>query len=107
MITKLKTECGDQFTAKVEGMLTDLTISESFMNEYKTVKGDKHSNENVENNFQVLSQASWPISVSPQDAKISVPKFLGDVQNEFETYYKSRHQGRCLTWCYQMGTSVI
>lgn len=27
MITKLKTECGDQFTTKVEGMLSDLNIS--------------------------------------------------------------------------------
>ena len=27
MITKLKTECGDQFTAKVEGMLSDLNVS--------------------------------------------------------------------------------
>ena len=28
MISKLKTECGDQFTAKVEGMIKDLNVSE-------------------------------------------------------------------------------
>ena len=31
MITKLKTECGDLFTAKVEGMMKDLTVSDTFM----------------------------------------------------------------------------
>ena len=36
MIAKLKTECGDQFTQKVEGMLKDLSISNQFMQEYKS-----------------------------------------------------------------------
>ena len=65
MISKLKTECGDQFTTKVEGMLKDLTVSESFMNEYKTVKGEAVvMRDNIESYFYVLSQACWPISVS-------------------------------------------
>eukprot|EP00347_Sterkiella_histriomuscorum_P013206 403365600 len=107
MISKLKTECGDQFTAKVEGMLVDLTVSDSFMVEYKTVKGDKllSSQEGIDSYFYVLSQASWPISV--QETKVVLPKYLSDIQSEFETYYKSRQQGKCLTWCIQMGTSLV
>lgn len=30
MISKLKLECGEQFTAKAEGMMKDLTVSEEF-----------------------------------------------------------------------------
>lgn len=40
MIMKLKTECGDAFITKVEGMLKDLDQSDVFMKEYLIVKGD-------------------------------------------------------------------
>ena len=35
MISKLKTECGCQFTSKIEGMFRDMELSGSIMNEYK------------------------------------------------------------------------
>ena len=40
MIMKLKTECGDLFITKVEGMLKDLSNSDQFIKEYITVKGE-------------------------------------------------------------------
>ena len=39
MITELKAECGDLFTAKVEGMIKDLNLSNEFMQTYKDTKG--------------------------------------------------------------------
>ena len=44
MITKLKTECGDQFTAKSEAMMKDLTVSDTFMQEYTKVRGEELTN---------------------------------------------------------------
>ena len=35
MISKLKTECGCQFTSKLEGMFKDISISNTINNEYK------------------------------------------------------------------------
>ena len=35
MITKLKAECGYQFTAKLEGMFSDMKLSKEFMEKYK------------------------------------------------------------------------
>ena len=35
MISKLKTECGCQFTSKIEGMFRDMELSGTIMNEYK------------------------------------------------------------------------
>jgi cullin 3 len=35
MIAKLKTECGYQFTSKLEGMFTDMRISKDAMEQYK------------------------------------------------------------------------
>ncbi len=55
MISKLKTECGDQFTVKVEGMLKDLNVSNEFMKEYRRVRGEKLENTGMETHFYVLS----------------------------------------------------
>lgn len=35
MISKLKTECGCQFTSKLEGMFKDMTVSNTIMEEFK------------------------------------------------------------------------
>uniref|UniRef100_A0A915N656 Cullin family profile domain-containing protein n=1 Tax=Meloidogyne javanica TaxID=6303 RepID=A0A915N656_MELJA len=35
MISKLKTECGCQFTSKIEGMFRDMELSSTIMNDYK------------------------------------------------------------------------
>ena len=37
MITKLKTECGFQFTSKLEGMFADLNISKDMMQSFNKV----------------------------------------------------------------------
>lgn len=35
MISKLKTECGCQFTSKLEGMFKDISVSNTMMEEFK------------------------------------------------------------------------
>lgn len=64
MILKLKTECSDQFIAKVEGMLKDLAVSEQFMKEYLKTKGEDELRNRylgIEIWIHVLSSNSWPI----------------------------------------------
>jgi cullin-4 len=78
MITKLKTECGDQFTAKVEGMLKDLSMSNQVMQEYRMVRGQGQDSE-LELHFNVLSQSSWPISAQEQK-EVKIPEYLGTLQ---------------------------
>ena len=85
MISRLRSECGDQFTQKVEGMVTDLGVSEAFMQEYRKVRGDQNSP--IETHFYVLSQASWPISTQE---KVSLPPMLTSIYTDFEKYYLSR-----------------
>ena len=63
MILRLKTECGDTFITKVEGMLKDLSNSEKFMKEYAGVRGEEalQAKFRCEANFHVLGSSSWPI----------------------------------------------
>ena len=78
MITKLKTECGDQFTAKVDGMLKDLSLSNQVMQEYRVVRGQGQDSE-LELHFNVLSQSSWPISAQEQK-EVKIPTQLATLQ---------------------------
>lgn len=102
MISKLRTECGDVFTKKAEGMMRDLSESNEFMKEYLKVKGENP--EGIETTFSVLSNSSWPISAV---LKCNMPPQLERIQETFTQYYVGRHSGRCLQWCIQMGTCVI
>ncbi len=111
MITELRAECGDQFTKKVEEMLKDLNVSNQFMQEYKMVKGINDETimtkqEGIETHFNVLSQASWPISAQ-QEKEVIIPPLLLSFQKDFEAYYTGKYKGKCLQWNIQMGTCLI
>lgn len=106
MIMKLKTECGDQFIQKVERMLKDLAASDQFMREYLKVKGDSISEKysGAEVNVHVLSANSWPIQ---QNVNCSLPHLISRIQDDFDTYYKNRNQGKCIRYCIQMCTALV
>ena len=52
ILTKLRTECGHDFSTKCESMLSDLTQSEHNMNEYKVMKPD--CQDSLEHHIHVL-----------------------------------------------------
>lgn len=99
MIMKLKTECGDQFITKVQGMIRDLHDSDRFMQEYKKVKGEDKLSEasgGIDLHFHVLSSNNWPIS---QSITCNIPKQIVGCHEMFENYYKSRNQGKMIKFC--------
>lgn len=87
-------------------MLKDLANSDQFMKEYRAIKGDqlaKLSN-GVDVHFHVLSSNCWPIT---QSINCTIPKVISSCHETFETYYKSRNQGKCIRYCVQMCTALI
>jgi hypothetical protein len=66
MVTRLRTECSNEFSTKTESMLKDLAESEIFLKEYQKMRGGEsqliETNEGVDSSFNVLSAGSWPIS---------------------------------------------
>jgi len=62
MISKLKTECGSQFTNKLEGMFKDIDLSKEIMNSFK--KSDQFKEiskqENIDINVTVITTGYWP-----------------------------------------------
>jgi hypothetical protein len=56
-ISKLKAECGQQFTSKLEAMIKDMKMSAVLLTDYKSQISLKSS---IELDVNVLTMGSWP-----------------------------------------------
>ncbi|OEU22253.1 hypothetical protein FRACYDRAFT_267208 [Fragilariopsis cylindrus CCMP1102] len=55
--------------------------------------------------IQVLTTGYWP--VYPLYPNLILPQYLLDPQNKFTDYYKTKYQGRRMTWQYALGHVVV
>jgi cullin-4 len=119
----LKAECGNAYTSKIEGMFQDVEFSRETMMVYKqsqqpTESGDggtsslsttappvSNDDGSVEMEVQVLTTGYWP--VYPQYPTLSLPDSLKRPQEHFDNHYKSKYQGRRMTWQYALGHCVV
>ncbi|OZJ05319.1 hypothetical protein BZG36_01568 [Bifiguratus adelaidae] len=107
MITKLKVECGYQFTTKLEGMFNDMRISADTMVAFKEyLDVSQVQRPQVEMSVNVLSAAFWPMNVS-SSPPCNFPEILTQSCQTFEKFYFGRHSGRRLTWQPNMGTADV
>jgi len=106
MISKLKTECGYQFTSKLEGMFTDMKLSADTMENFKGFL--KNLSENplggVDLSVYVLTTGFWP---TQSTAKCNLPAEIIKCCEVFKKFYLSNHNGRRLTWQTNMGSAEI
>jgi cullin 3 len=118
-ILKLKTECGYQFTSKIEGMFTDMRTSRDTMVAFKQHLESVHNDGGaaasaadeagvdmggVELSVQVLTTGSWP---TPPGAHCNLPAELERCCESFRTFYMSKHSGRRLLWQTNMGCADL
>ncbi|XP_014480289.1 PREDICTED: cullin-3 isoform X5 [Dinoponera quadriceps] len=106
MISKLKTECGCQFTSKLEGMFKDITVSNTIMDEFKDHVLTSGTNlHGVEISVRVLTTGFWPTqSATP---KTSIPTAPRDAFDAFRRFYLAKHSGRQLTLQPQLGSADL
>ncbi|CAA7396077.1 unnamed protein product [Spirodela intermedia] len=104
LIVKLKTECGYQFTSKLEGMFTDLKTSQDTMQGFSAGQGPEAAGEGPAIVVQVLTTGSWPMQPS---AACNLPAELLPVCERFRAYYLGTHTGRRLSWQTNMGTADL
>jgi cullin 3 len=105
LIVKLKTECGYQFTSKLEGMFTDMKTSRDTMQGFTSMlAASSEGNEGPTLAVQVLTTGSWPTQTG---ARCNLPKEILAVCDKFKAYYLSTHTGRRLTWQTNMGTADL
>lgn len=104
LIVKLKTECGYQFTSKLEGMFTDMKTSKDTMQGFNAVVSNNDTSESPTLSVQVLTTGYWP---TQSGAACNLPAEILTVCDHFKTYYLSTHTGRRLTWQTNMGTADL
>ncbi|KAM3964876.1 LOW QUALITY PROTEIN: cullin 3 [Aphomia sociella] len=102
MISKLKTECGSQFTSKLEGMFKDMTVSNTIMEEFKEHVLSTGTNlHGVDLSVRVLTTGLWPTqSVTP---KCNIPTAPRNAFEVFRSFYLAKHSGRQLSLQPQLG----
>uniref|UniRef100_A0A3Q3WVP6 Cullin family profile domain-containing protein n=1 Tax=Mola mola TaxID=94237 RepID=A0A3Q3WVP6_MOLML len=106
MISKLKTECGCQFTSKLEGMFRDMSISNTTMDEFRQhLQTTGVSLGGVDLTVRVLTTGYWPTqSATP---KCNIPPSPRHAFEVFRRFYLGKHSGRQLTLQHHMGSADL
>lgn len=106
MISKLKSECGCQFTSKLEGMFKDMTLSNTVQEEFKTHLNNTNKNlKGVDLTVRVLTTGYWPGQNAPPS--ITLPRIPQDAFDVFKNFYLAKHSGRVLTLQPSVGTADL
>ena len=95
MLTRLKSECGANFTQNLEQMFKDVELAREENSSYKMLLEEKHVKPTVDLNVNILSAAAWP---TYSDAEVEIPREIQTATSSFEQHYKAKHSGRRLQW---------
>ena len=103
MISKLKVQCGTQFTSKMEGMLSDLAIGgdqrSEFENRMRQLDGIS-----LDFGVQVLTTGFWPTYKSPE---VTLTPEMTRCMEVFSEWHDQKHQKRKLTWIVTQGNATV
>ncbi|KAL5996036.1 Cullin-1 [Asimina triloba] len=105
ILTKLKQQCGGQFTSKMEGMVTDLTLArenQASFEEY--LNSNTHANPGIDLTVTVLTTGFWP---SYKSFDLNLPAEMVKCVEVFKEFYQTKTKHRKLTWIYSLGTCNI
>ncbi|KAG6398607.1 hypothetical protein SASPL_140074 [Salvia splendens] len=105
ILTKLKQQCGGQFTSKMEGMVTDLTLArenQASFEEY--LSNNPNANPGIDLTVTVLTTGFWP---SYKSFDLNLPAEMVKCVELFREFYQTKTKHRKLTWIYSLGTCNI
>ncbi|RCI09189.1 hypothetical protein L249_1461 [Ophiocordyceps polyrhachis-furcata BCC 54312] len=97
MLTRLRGECGSNFTHNLEQMFKDQELAKDEMKTYKQwCKGSGGGGDDeVDLHVMVLSAAAWP---TYPDMRLNLPDEVATQLERFDGHYRTKHTGRMLTW---------
>ncbi|PSR85142.1 Cullin-1 like [Actinidia chinensis var. chinensis] len=105
ILTKLKQQCGGQFTSKMEGMVTDLTLARENQANFEEYLGNNpNANPGIDLTVTVLTTGFWP---SYRSFDLNLPVEMVKCVEVFKEFYQTKTKHRKLTWIYSLGTCNI
>ncbi|VDP41710.1 unnamed protein product [Schistosoma curassoni] len=103
MINQLKTVCGYEFTSKFQRMFNDVQLSPELNRKFNEYLQSRDIRFTFGHHFHVLTQCSWPISLSGV-TDFLLPLELYTCTYHFEEFYTAAHQGRKMRWAHSYST---
>ncbi|KAL1318020.1 hypothetical protein HN51_070265 [Arachis hypogaea] len=105
ILTKLKQQCGGQFTSKMEGMVMDLTLARDNQMKFEEyLRDNTHVNPGIDLTVTVLTTGFWP---SYKSFDLNLPVEMVKCVEVFKEFYETKTKHRKLTWIYSLGTCHI
>ncbi|GLT32472.1 hypothetical protein SLA2020_071380 [Shorea laevis] len=102
ILTKLKQQCGGQFTSKMEGMVTDLTLARENQTSFEEyLSNNPNANPGIDLSVTVLTTGFWP---SYKSFDLNLPAEMVKCVEVFRDFYETKTKHRKLTWIYSLGT---
>ncbi|KAF2425729.1 Cullin-domain-containing protein [Tothia fuscella] len=95
MLSRLKTECGANFTQNLEQMFKDVELGREEMNSYKSHMTEQERTPIVDLSVNILSASAWP---TYPDIPVNIPVEVKKEIERFENHYQMKHSGRKLDW---------
>ncbi|KAJ6393816.1 hypothetical protein OIU77_023119 [Salix suchowensis] len=105
ILSKLKQQCGGQFTSKMEGMVTDLQLAKEYQSSFDEYLGNNPSTRpGIDLQVSVLTTGYWP---SYKSSDINLPAEMARGVEVFKEFYDNKNKHRKLTWIYSLGSCHI
>lgn len=103
MISKLKEACGFEYTNKLQRMFQDMQISKDLNTGFKEHTreldvGEKQTS--LDSTYSILGTSFWPLTAP--NTTFDPPAEIQRDLDRFTRYYKNKHEGRKLTWLWQL-----
>ncbi|CAM1502945.1 Fc.00g077210.m01.CDS01 [Cosmosporella sp. VM-42] len=105
MLTKLRGECGSNFTHNLEQMFKDQELAKDEMESYKQwLEGSAERKPPLDLQVMILSASAWP---TYPDVRLNLPDEVASQIERFDKCYKNKHVGRRLTWKHSLAHCAI
>ncbi|KAL6205497.1 hypothetical protein ACLB2K_022756 [Fragaria x ananassa] len=102
LLAKLKQQFGAQFTCKMEGMVTDITVSREKLRAFQDLGWS--SKLGLDFSVTVLTTGNWP---TYKTSDIHLPEEMVKCVEVFKQYYDTQHKQRKLSWIYTLGNCSV
>ncbi|CAA6662059.1 unnamed protein product [Spirodela intermedia] len=105
ILTKLKQQCGGQFTSKMEGMVTDLTLARENQAQFEEyLSNNPQVNPGIDLAVNVLTTGFWP---SYKSFDLNLPAEMVHCVEVFKEFYQTKTKHRKLTWIYSWASVLL
>ncbi|XP_006303539.2 cullin-2 [Capsella rubella] len=105
ILLKFKELLGGQFTSKMEGMVTDITLAKDNQISFEEyLSTNTNTKLGIDLTVTVLTTGFWP---SYKTSDLNLPSEMVNCIEAFKAFYATKTKHRRLSWIYSLGTCHI